>query len=187
VAAARVLPLLAALHLLQRVLADRLQHPESRLFLRLLHRHKGLLHQAAVEFQDLPGNRSVPRADRLGRLKRPAAGEDGQPPEEGLLARAEQVVAPGERVAHGALAAGQVARPINQQRQRAVQAGQQRRGWQELRPRRRQRSPTTTGSGGTALMAAPPAGQAVGTTGKGDRAGTVSSRHAGPVRGYLGR
>ena len=54
---------------------------------------------------------------RLGRLQREAADEDGQAAEEGLLGGGEQVVAPGDRVAHRPQAGRQVARAAGQQRQ----------------------------------------------------------------------
>ena len=63
--------------------------------------------------------------DGLRRLQREAAGEDGEAAEEGLLVGGQEVVAPGDRVAHGALARGAVARPAGQQRQAVVQAGQE--------------------------------------------------------------
>src|SRR3712207_8741133 len=47
--------------------------------------------------------------DHLRRLQRPAPGEDGQAAKEGLLGRREQVVAPGDGVAHRALASREVA------------------------------------------------------------------------------
>ena len=49
--------------------------------------------------------------DRLGRLQGEAADEDGQPAEERLLLGREQVVAPGDGVAHRPQPGGQVARP----------------------------------------------------------------------------
>ena len=64
-----------------------------------------------------------PPGDRLRGLQREAADEDGQAPEERLLLRGEQVVAPGDRVAQGALAGRGVARPAGQQRQRAAPGG----------------------------------------------------------------
>ena len=107
---------------LQRVLADRLQHAEPSSMLILLRRYQRLLHQATEVLQHILGSHLIPRADRLGRLKRPSTREHGQPPEKGALARAEQVIAPGKRVAHGALTVGQVTRPVRQQRQQPAPA-----------------------------------------------------------------
>ena len=61
---------------------------------------------------------STPRlATRLGRLQREAAGEDGQPAEQSLFGRGEQVVAPGDRVAHRLQPRRQVAGAAGQERQ----------------------------------------------------------------------
>ena len=58
-------------------------------------------------------------ADRGGGREREAADEDGQAVEERLLVRVEQVVAPGDGVAHRLQAGRLIARPAGQQRQRA--------------------------------------------------------------------
>ena len=63
--------------------------------------------------------------DGFGCLQGEAAGEDGQPAEEGLFVGGEQVVAPGDRVAHGALPRGQVAGAAGQQAQPVGQARQE--------------------------------------------------------------
>ncbi len=70
------------------------------------------------------GNVEVHRlggADRLSRLQREAAGEDRQPPEERPRVGREQIVAPGNRVAHRAQPRRRVARSPDQQRQPAIQ------------------------------------------------------------------
>jgi hypothetical protein len=59
-------------------------------------------------------------ADRLGRLERAAAGEDGEPGEEALLALVGQVMAPRDRVPQRPLPLGQVARTAGQERQALV-------------------------------------------------------------------
>ena len=70
--------------------------------------------------------------DSRGRLQREAADKDGQPAEEDLLLRGEQVVAPGDGVAHRLLAGRQVAPAAGQQRQPLLQPGQQRPGGSTL-------------------------------------------------------
>ena len=65
-------------------------------------------------------------AHRLGCVQRPAAREDGQPAEESLRSGREQVVAPGDGVAQGPLAGGQVARPAGEHGQPVVQPVAQR-------------------------------------------------------------
>ena len=65
------------------------------------------------------------RADRGRRVQGGAAHEHRQLPEQRLLRPAQQVVAPGDRVAHGLLPGRQVVRSLGQLRQRAVQPLQQ--------------------------------------------------------------
>jgi hypothetical protein len=125
--------------LLLGVLADGLKHPEAR----LLAGTDGALDQAAVDQYPEPLEHVASRqvsaaADGLGRFQRPATGEDGQAPEQRLLTRAEQVVAPGERLAQRLLALRQVGRPAGQQRESPVQSPQQGPRRQQPRPRRRQ-------------------------------------------------
>ena len=93
-----VLQLLLRGQLLERVLADRRQHPEPR---------SVPLQQAVVEQRRDAVERRV--AHRDGGLEREAAAEDGQLREQGPLVGAEQVVAPGDRVAERAVPLGQVA------------------------------------------------------------------------------
>ena len=59
-------------------------------------------------------------ADGFRRLQREAAGEDGEAAEEGLLLRGEEVVAPGDGVAHRLVAGGLVARAAGEQLQGAT-------------------------------------------------------------------
>src|SRR2546429_8893462 len=84
-------------HLLQPVLADRLQHQEAWLLAFLL----GLLQQALVEKRSnaLPYRPCFTTiftcsADCLYRLQSTTTNEDGEPPEESLLRGIEQVIAP---------------------------------------------------------------------------------------------
>ena len=84
---------------LQPELAHRLQHPEARLALdALLLAQQALVDQRGNAVEDI--ERPLRVDDRLGRLQRAAAGEDGQAAEEDLLLRGEQVVTPGDGVAH---------------------------------------------------------------------------------------
>ena len=120
------IPVAAGVELLQGELADRLQHPEARLPLSTL----GLANEALVDERGERGKNVEPVAgciSGLGRLQRPAAGEDRQPAKQRLLAGREQVVAPGDGVAQRLLARGQVAGAAGQQRQAPVQPRQQRR------------------------------------------------------------
>ena len=98
-------------------------------------------------------------ADLLGSLEREAAGEDGEAREELAARGVEEVVAPLDRRAQRALALGRVARAARQQRERRVEALEQRaraRGASSARPRARSpaggrrgggRSPSTVASG----------------------------------------
>jgi hypothetical protein len=72
-------------------------------------------------------------ADGLGRGQRPAAAEHRQPGEEPLLGGREQVVAPGDGAAQGPLAVREGAGPAGQQRQAALEPGQDLLGGQDLR------------------------------------------------------
>ncbi len=114
----RVLPphllrLAARYQALQSVLSDRLQHRKTRLSLPTLRRF-GQRYQQAVVYQ-----RRQPLQDvaSLGFVRAGAAhgfrrfqgaptGEDGEAPEQRLLADVEEVVAPGDRVAQRPLSLG---------------------------------------------------------------------------------
>ena len=132
---------------LQPVLADRLQHREAGLAVdalrlaqqalvdqrrdeiersELTSRGRGVAsggRHSATASARLPSSDPRPPPHRLGRLEREAAGEDGQPAKERLLVRRQQVVAPGDGVAHRPLAGRQVARAAGQQRPAAAPAG----------------------------------------------------------------
>jgi len=84
---------------LQRVLADRLEHEQPRLPVEVALAHEVVLDQLRERVEHAWG-----RADRLGRVEREAAHEDGELVEQLLLGLLEQLVAPGDRVAKGALA-----------------------------------------------------------------------------------
>ena len=92
------------------VLPDRLQQLQACLSIR----RRLCVDEARVE-QGLGEGERVPEliagvADRLGRLERAAATEDGHAVEEGSLGNRQQRVAPGDRRTHRPLALGQIAR-----------------------------------------------------------------------------
>ncbi len=114
--------------LLQGVLADGLQHPEPGLAVGArLPMEQAPVDQRREGREDVELRAVARPADRLRRLQRTAAGEDGQAAEEDPLLFGEQVVAPGDGVAQGAQPRRLVARPAGQQRQPALQPRQQRR------------------------------------------------------------
>src|SRR5262249_11842102 len=101
--------------LLQRELANRVEHQEPWLPVRLL-----VLPQQALVYKRAQAVQQVQpqipsRVDhRLDRLKRAAADEDCEPPEELLFFRGEEVVAPGDRGTQGLMPAGEIARAPGQ-------------------------------------------------------------------------
>ena len=118
---------------LQPELAHRLQHREARLAAGAVVRRRSRLLSTseATPVEDGDRRGRLGRRDRLGRLQREAAGEDGQAAEERLLLRRQQVVAPGDRVAHRPLPGGRSRAAAGQQRQPLAQPGQQRRRRQD--------------------------------------------------------
>ena len=136
---------------LQPELADRFQHPVARLF-RL--RATDGLHDALLDQRRDAVERVEPAVahagDRFGPRKVETASEDGQAAEEPLLSRVEQVVTPGDRVAHRPQAVRPVAGPPGQQRQGSLQPRQQRRRRQDGDAGRgqldRQRQPVQPGA-----------------------------------------
>ena len=124
VATSRGVDLARGRELLETELPDRLQHAEARV--RAGCRHGP--HQALVGEGGDPGEdveRAVVTDDRLRRLERPTAAEDGQPPKEGRLVPLQQVVAPGDGVAQGALPRRGVAWSTGEDGQAAFQPFQQ--------------------------------------------------------------
>jgi hypothetical protein len=101
----------AFVQLLQRVLADRLQHGEAGFTIR-----SGLVPQQALLAQPLHPTEGVERAvmvpNGLGRLQRATTREDGQTAKQDLLVGLEQIVRPGNRVAQGLLAGASRAPPV---------------------------------------------------------------------------
>ena len=89
----RFLGLAARLQLLQAELADRLQHRVARLGPPALHLvQQALGDERGHTIEDVSASSCPALADRLRRLKREAAREDGEPPEERLLLGREQIV-----------------------------------------------------------------------------------------------
>jgi len=82
--------------------------------------------------------RPIGVADRRDVLQRGRAHEHSQPREQGPLAGAQQVVAPGQGGAQRALALRQVARSVHQFGETALQARQQRLGREDPHARRRE-------------------------------------------------
>ena len=110
--------------LLQPILAHRLQHAEARLALdSLLLAQQTLVDQRGHAGEDI--ERPIRTRHRLRRLDRAAAGKDRQPAEEDLLLRGEQIVAPGDGIAHRLLACRQGAGAARQERQALLQPLQQ--------------------------------------------------------------
>jgi hypothetical protein len=101
--------LAARLQPFQCVIADGLEHPETWPSLRLWgSAQEALLHQAS------DGGLGRYLADGLSSFEGEAAREDGQPPEDDLLGRCQQVVAPFNRVTQCALAGRQITRAASQ-------------------------------------------------------------------------
>ena len=117
--------LLAAVHEpFQGELADRLEHGEA--WFDAVRRDP--LHQALVDQgrDRVQCRRSLTRAHRLRGHQAEPAGEDRQPPEEGLLGGGQQVVAPGDPGAHGPQPFRDVLRAVGEQGEAAAEPGQQR-------------------------------------------------------------
>jgi hypothetical protein len=118
-------------------LAHRLQDPEPRLTRRAV-----LRPEQAVLAQPLHQPHGVQPAARvdhgLDRFQRESAREGRQPPEHGLFVGVEQVMAPGDGVAQGALPGRGVPRASRQERQAVFQPRQERFRRKQADPRRRQ-------------------------------------------------
>ena len=96
---------------LEAVLANGFKHPETR----LARDPVDLLHQALVDerkkrVRQFNLERAIRVADGARPLDRPAANENRQPPQQRLLGRIEQVIAPVDRAPKRALSLGDVAR-----------------------------------------------------------------------------
>ena len=113
VAAPKLLGLTRLVEALRGVLADRLEHAEATI----------------DEAQEALVNERLERIEvglghRLGGFERATAAEHGGATEKHLLVEGEQVVAPCDRSAKGALSFGQVARAAGQQTQTPLEARQ---------------------------------------------------------------
>ncbi len=155
----RVLPA-ALVHLavfgqpLQTELAHRLQHPVARLHPRsILTPNEALIHEGSETFQDGCGGVGESRSRGGWRVVcvspprhldfpthglRPFQGEaadkDGEPAKQGLLLCGEQIVAPGDGIAHRPLPGRRVQSATGQQRQPLLQPGEQRTWREDLDP-----------------------------------------------------
>ena len=96
---------------------------------------QALVEQGGDPFQDVS---SVVPSHRRGGFQGEASGEDRQRAKEALLLAVEEVVAPGDRRPHRAQPLRQVGRAATEQRQAAVEPGQQRLRREERQARRRQ-------------------------------------------------
>jgi hypothetical protein len=133
------LQLVALLESLEGELADRGQAAEPRLASAGLGaQDEALVDQGGQGIEDLDAERAIGIADRLGRLQRPAAHEHGQAPEQRLLGRREQVVAPGDGAAQRLVARRHVTCPAGQEAQALREARQDRLRLEQLHARRGQ-------------------------------------------------
>src|SRR5207247_8558084 len=90
-------------------LADGNEHSESRLAGDLRLTHQAVLDEAAEHVENVAGAELLRRAaDLLDLREHPAAREDRQPREELALRRVQQIPAPGDRAAKGALSLRQI-------------------------------------------------------------------------------
>ena len=110
-----VLPVRRLVEPLERILADRVEHAEAAA---APPPNQALLDERLEDVE-------LGVAYGLRRVERKAAGEHRQPPEELLLVRLEQLVAPLDRRAQRALARRGVARGAGEERQAPVEPGEQ--------------------------------------------------------------
>ena len=99
---------------------------------------QALVDELLKSVQDLDAQVDRRRADGLGALEADTAAEHRAGRQQAPGARTEQPVAPGDRAAQGLLTLRQVTGTADEQGQRMLQPCEQRRGRQELDPRRRQ-------------------------------------------------
>ena len=93
----------------ERELADRDEHAESRLAVDLRLPHQAVLDESAEHVENVAGAELLGRAaDLLDLREHPAAREDRQPREELALCGVQQIPAPGDRAAKGALSLRQI-------------------------------------------------------------------------------
>jgi hypothetical protein len=112
------------------VRADRLEHREARLAVGLFL----LAEHVVVNQRRQVRQERVTPGDGFGSWDRAAAVEDREPREEGLLVRAEQVVAPVDGRTECLLARRHVSRPTSQEVKPLLESGEQRLRWEQLDP-----------------------------------------------------
>ena len=88
---------------LEAVLAHRLEQVIARSGFAGVHDEQRLVHQRRDAIQDVFGLERIADTDGFRRLEREAAGEDGEPAEQRLLAVLEEPVAPVHRAAKRSL------------------------------------------------------------------------------------
>ena len=134
-----VAQLLRRFQLLQAEFAHRLEQLKTWLPLRSRDPlDERVVHQGDDRFQRLGFGQAQLPAERLGRGQGASTGEDRQPAEQPLLRRRQQVVAPGDGVAHRLLPLGKVAIAAGQQGQPAIEPVEQRADRKHAQAGRRQ-------------------------------------------------
>ena len=128
------LRLVACGELLERVVADRDEHPESRLALDLELPDEAVIDQLRDPVQHRPPDLTVRSAHRLELVEPGASDEDAAPPEEPLQAIIEKVVAPADRSPKRPLTVGTIRRTRGQKIQTLPQPRQHRLRREELHP-----------------------------------------------------
>jgi hypothetical protein len=106
--------------LLERVLANRLEHRQSWLALCRVHLEEALVEEGRQSLDDV----ETGAADRFGCPERPAAGEHGEACEQRTVGLVERLVAPLERLAQRLLSLGTITRAACQQRKPVVEASE---------------------------------------------------------------
>ena len=127
VAAAHLVQLTGRVKSFQPELTHGLQHREARLPVHCLHPlQEALVDQGGDSVEGIDAKLTARVGDRLRRLEGASADEDGQAPKEPLLRRGEQIVTPGDGVAHRLLAGRKISPAAGQNDQAALQTRQQR-------------------------------------------------------------
>ena len=118
---------------LQPVVADGLQHQEAGLAIRRSESlQEALVDERAQGVEHVETKLAIRVADRQRAVGRAAADEHGEPSEEGALLCVQQVVAPRDGPAQGALSLGDIAGAARQERQASVEPGEDCRRIEEL-------------------------------------------------------
>ena len=122
----RLVLLPALLEPLQRELAHRLEQRQPRPLARLVRSPDEALVDERLQVVEHRARRHHPPSELLGRRKSAASCADRHALEEPLLVGLEEVVAPRQRVAHGALSRRQIRRPADEEVERRAQPLEQR-------------------------------------------------------------